>query len=43
MGVPLMAGREFTAADGLGAPKVAIVNEEFAKKFNLGPRRGRQA
>ncbi|HVD92119.1 MAG TPA: ABC transporter permease [Vicinamibacterales bacterium] len=36
MGVPLMAGREFTAADGPHAPKVAIVNEEFAKKFNLG-------
>jgi predicted permease len=36
MGVPLMAGREFTAADGAKAPKVAIVNEEFAKKFNLG-------
>ncbi len=36
MGVPLMAGREFTAADGPDAPKVAIVNEEFAKKFGLG-------
>jgi predicted permease len=36
MGVPLMSGREFTAADGPTAPKVAIVNEEFVKKFNLG-------
>jgi predicted permease len=36
MGVPLLSGREFTRADILGAPKVAIVNEEFAKKFNLG-------
>ena len=36
MGVPLMAGREFTAADGPAATKVAIINEEFAKKFNLG-------
>jgi predicted permease len=36
MGVPLIAGREFTRADVLGAPKVAIVNEAFAKKFNLG-------
>ena len=36
LGVPLMAGREFTAADGPGRPKVAIVNETFAKKFNLG-------
>jgi predicted permease len=36
MGVPLLAGREFTTADILGSPKVAIVNEAFAKKFNLG-------
>ena len=36
LGVPLLAGREFTATDALGAPKVAIVNEQFAKKFNLG-------
>ena len=36
LGVPLLAGREFTASDVAGAPKVAIVNEEFAKKFNLG-------
>ncbi len=36
MGMPLIAGREFTAADTLGKGKVAIVNESFAKKFNLG-------
>jgi len=36
LGVPLLAGREFTASDVAGAPKVAIVNEEFARKFNLG-------
>jgi len=36
LGVPLIAGREFTRADTFGAPKVAIVNEAFAKKFNLG-------
>jgi predicted permease len=35
LGIPLLAGREFTPADGLGAPAVAIVNEAFAKKFNL--------
>jgi predicted permease len=35
LGVPLIAGREFTRADVLGAPKVAIVNEQFTKKFNL--------
>src|SRR5206468_7063281 len=36
LGIPLLAGREFTRADAIGAPKVAIVNEIFAKKFNLG-------
>jgi predicted permease len=36
MGVTLLSGREFTAADVDGAPKVAIVNETFAKKFGLG-------
>ena len=36
LGIPLMAGREFTRADAAAAPKVAIVNEAFAKKFNLG-------
>src|SRR5688500_19690968 len=34
--VPMIAGREFTKADVAGAPKVVIVNEAFAKKFNLG-------
>jgi len=36
LGVPLMSGREFTEADSGTGPKVAIVNEAFAKKFNLG-------
>jgi predicted permease len=36
LGVPLLAGREFTPADLEKAPKVAIVNEAFTKKFNLG-------
>jgi len=36
LGIPLVAGRDFTRADAAGAPKVAIVNEAFAKKFNLG-------
>jgi predicted permease len=35
-GVQLIAGREFTTADQLGAQRVAIVNEAFARKFNLG-------
>ena len=36
LGITLVAGREFTPADTMGAPKVVIVNEAFAKKFNLG-------
>jgi predicted permease len=36
LGIPLKAGREFSLADAGRAPKVAIVNEAFAKKFNLG-------
>ena len=36
MGIPLIAGREFTRVDVFGAPKVAVVNQAFAKKFNLG-------
>jgi predicted permease len=36
MGIPLLAGREFTRADVLGGRKVAIVNEAFAEKFKLG-------
>ncbi|HEY7789102.1 MAG TPA: ABC transporter permease [Vicinamibacterales bacterium] len=43
--IPLLAGRYFTRADGPTAdekppgtsPKVVIVNEAFAKRFNLGP------
>jgi putative ABC transport system permease protein len=37
LGMRLLSGREFSEADGNGAPKVAIVNEAFLKKFNLGP------
>src|SRR6202041_166108 len=33
MGTPLIAGREFTAADNLAAPKVAVVNEAFVRHF----------
>ena len=36
MGIRLLAGREFTRSDNLGGPRVAIVNEAFARKFNLG-------
>lgn len=30
---PILAGREFTEADGKGQPKVAVVNLTFAKRF----------
>jgi predicted permease len=36
LGIPLLAGRDFTASDTAGAPAVAIVNEAFAEKFHLG-------
>ena len=36
LGISLLAGRDFTAADNVGAPQVAIVNEAFTRKFNLG-------
>ncbi len=41
---PLLAGREFTEADRVGQPKVAIVNLTMAKKFYGSPQNalGRQ-
>jgi predicted permease len=36
LGIPMLSGREFTPSDAAGAPRVAIVNEAFAKKFDLG-------
>jgi len=36
LGIPLVAGREFTHADDAAAPHVAIVNQSFARKFGLG-------
>jgi predicted permease len=38
LGITLIAGREFTDADIKGSPKVAVVNEAFARKFNLTDR-----
>jgi predicted permease len=34
--IPLLSGRDFSAADVAGRPRVAIVNESFARKFGLG-------
>ena len=36
LGIPLLSGLEFTVSDVGEAPKVAVVNEQFATKFNLG-------
>jgi predicted permease len=36
LSMPLLAGRDFTAADSLGKTTVAIVNRSFAEKFALG-------
>jgi predicted permease len=33
MGIPLVAGREFTSADRPGAPRVAVVNDVFARYY----------
>ena len=33
IGVPLIAGREFTEKDTAGAPRVAIVNETMARRY----------
>jgi predicted permease len=33
MGIPLIAGREFTPADGISAPKVAVINQTMARYF----------
>jgi putative ABC transport system permease protein len=36
LGIPLLAGRDFTSDDDRGAPMVAIVNDEFARRFYGG-------
>jgi predicted permease len=33
LGTPVMQGREFTARDGPGAPRVVVINEAAAKRF----------
>jgi putative ABC transport system permease protein len=36
VGIPIVAGRNFTAQDKADAPRVAIVNEQFAKRYWAG-------
>jgi predicted permease len=36
MGFPLLSGREFTASDQANSPRVAVVNEVFAKEYYGG-------
>jgi predicted permease len=36
LGIPVLAGREFTPSDFVGTPRVVVVNQAFAKKFHLG-------
>ena len=33
IGIPLIAGREFSESDDMAGPKVAVVNEEFVRRF----------
>mgnify|MGYP003650636485 CR=1 FL=1 len=40
LGMPLLAGREFTASDAGDAPRVAVVNEAFTRKFGLNGAEG---
>ena len=41
LGIPLRAGRTFTKEDD-GNPSVAIVNESFARRFNVGTEVGKR-
>ena len=36
LGIPMVSGRDISASDIAGATRVVVVNEAFAKKFNLG-------
>jgi predicted permease len=36
MGIPLLAGREFSEADSASSPKVAIINETMARRYFAG-------
>ncbi len=36
LGIPMIAGRDFSRSDTSGSRKVAVINEAFARKFDLG-------
>ena len=36
MGIPLIAGREFSESDNQAAPQVAVINEEFVRRYFHG-------
>jgi predicted permease len=36
LAIPLVAGRDFTAADAADKPRVAIVNQAFLRRFKVG-------
>jgi len=36
LGIPVVAGREFTDRDAAGAPKVVMVNQTFVKRYSAG-------
>jgi predicted permease len=38
LGIPLLAGRDLSRDDHAGMPRVAVVNEAFARRFGLEPR-----
>jgi predicted permease len=42
LGIPLAAGREFTDADRAGTPRVAVVNQAFARAYFHGDAAGRR-
>jgi predicted permease len=42
LGIPLVAGREFDAADSAGARRVAVVNQSFARTYFKGAADGRR-
>ena len=42
LGIPLRAGRTFTERDDASSPMVLVVNESFARKFDLGMEVGKR-